>query len=219
MHVRSSHCSIGLFLAFFECGLFHATTTLHLLLLHYYRRSTTCLFCGRSYLPKGHSKGPDVVGGAKAIRSVLFSLSTASLDPLTAVRCRFAIHAGTRHTTVARTRPRTSAPPCCCISGVLKDPFRKDTLSNFVISLFTYQLHAIFLGLFLSKTLQQQGPPRQAGPATKPPHKPHSESLDRRTLAGPALSPSRYGSQGRWDQMGMPIVPKGSPCQRLHPYR
>lgn len=147
------HWFVGL--AFFECGLFMAQTTLHLLLSHYYRRSTTCLFCGRSYLPKGHSKGPDVVGGAKAIRSVLFSLSAASLDPLTAVRRRrFAIHAGTRHTTVARTRPRTSAPARSCISGVLKDPFRKDTLSNFVISLFTYQLHAIFLGLFLSKTLQ-----------------------------------------------------------------
>ena len=54
------HWFVGL--AFFECGLFMAQTTLHLLLSHYYRRSTTCLFCGRSYLPKGHSKGPDVVG-------------------------------------------------------------------------------------------------------------------------------------------------------------
>jgi hypothetical protein len=56
-----------------------------LLLFHYHRRSTSCLFCGRSHLPKGHSKGPDAVGGAKAIRSVLFFIS-ASLDPLTAVR-------------------------------------------------------------------------------------------------------------------------------------
>lgn len=56
-------------------------TTLRLLLSHYYRRSTSCLFCGRSHLPKGHSKGPDAVGGAKAIRSVLFFISAASIHP------------------------------------------------------------------------------------------------------------------------------------------
>lgn len=132
----------------------HATTTLRLLLSHYYRRSTSCLFCGRSHLPKGHSKGPDAVGGAKAIRSVLFFISAASIHPLTAVRPgRFAIHAGhSSYQLAARTRPRTSAPPCSRISGVLKDLFRKDTPSNFVISLFTHQLHAIFIGSFLSKT-------------------------------------------------------------------
>jgi hypothetical protein len=128
----------------------------HLLLSHYHRRSTSCLFCGRSHLPKGHSKGPDAVGGAKAIRSVLFFISAASIHPLTAVRPgRFAIHAGhSSYQLAARTRPRTSAPPCSRISGVLKDLFRKDTPSNFVISLFTHQLHAISLVHFCQKQLQ-----------------------------------------------------------------
>lgn len=87
--------------------------------------------------------------------ALCYFLSLPSLSipsPLSARR--FAIHAGTRHTIVARTRPRTSAPPRSCISGVLKDPSRKDTPFNFVISLFTYQLHATFLGLFKTKTLQ-----------------------------------------------------------------
>lgn len=28
----------------------------------------------------------------------------------------------------------------------------------------------------------------------------------------------RDGNQGRWDKMGMPIMPQGAPCERLHPY-
>lgn len=31
--------------------------------------------------------------------------------------------------------------------------------------------------------------------------------------------PNRHGSQGRWNEVGMPIVSEGSPCQRLYPYR
>jgi hypothetical protein len=74
-----SHLTLVLVCVAWRFALFMPQRLVRLLLFHYHRRSTSCLFCGRSHLPKGHSKGPDAVGGAKAIRSVLFFIS-ASLD-------------------------------------------------------------------------------------------------------------------------------------------
>lgn len=173
-----------------RCWLFMPLATLRLLLSHYNRRSTSCLFCGRSYLPKGHSKGPDAVGGAKAIRSVLFSLSAISLDPLTAVRSSFchprrhsSYHC--RKDSTANTRPAPLLHPWRSERPFSQRyPLQFCDLSVYIPAprYFPWSIHI--------KNTAITRPFRQAGPATNTPHKPQSESLDRRPLAGPALSPS-----------------------------
>lgn len=197
----------------------HARATLRLLLLHYNRRSTACLFCGRSYLPKGHSKGPDAVGGAKAIRSVLFFLSAISLDPLTAVRSSFC-------------HPRRHSSYHC----------RKDSTANIrpapLLHLWRserpfsqrYPLQFCHLSVYIPAPRYfpwfiriQNTAITRPSPSGRPcdQHPPQTAIRIARPTSTrrPRSQPVRYGSQGRWDQMGMPIVPKGSPCQRLHPYR
>lgn len=124
-----------------------------------------------------------------------------------------------RHPSYHRRKDSTATPrlPRSCISGVPKDRFRKDTL-HFVISVYI-PAPRYFPWSFSAQNTAITRPNPPGRPCDEPPPQTASSRARPTYPRRPRSQSVRYGSQGRWDQMGMPIVPKGSPCQRLHPYR